>query len=142
MDKQRIINEVMQKHGIVLSKDDPILAFLAVHDVLIDDYTARIGASIKSVNESLEVVTMKHTNLSKELSEKLVGVATNELQKETKLLQSSLKSLMNDEQNRFIGSISELVEQTEANKRYTTYGLIACTALTATCLGAVLSVLL
>ncbi|EGU0150159.1 hypothetical protein JFQ72_004405 [Vibrio parahaemolyticus] len=131
IDKQVVIDEVMRKHGIVLSKDDPILAFLAVHDVLIDSYTNRINNSIITVNENLEAVTMKHTNLSKELSERMVGVATNELQKETKLLQSNLKNLMNDEQNRLISAISELVEKSESNKRLTMYGVMACAILTA-----------
>jgi len=56
LDRKSIINAVAQKHGIVLGEDDPILSFLAVHDVVLDEYRERFEHADKSRQIQLERV--------------------------------------------------------------------------------------
>jgi len=54
LDKEKIIQTVAQKHGILLGDDDPILAFLSVHDVLLDDYLDRFDRTDANHREQIE----------------------------------------------------------------------------------------
>jgi len=56
LDRKSIINAVAQKHSIVLGEDDPILSFLAVHDVVLDEYRERFEHADKSRQIQLERV--------------------------------------------------------------------------------------
>ena len=45
ISRDDVIALVAKEHGILISRDDPILSLLAVHQVILEHYEQRIGAS-------------------------------------------------------------------------------------------------
>lgn len=95
LSKDEIIALVAKEHNILISRDDPILSLLAVHQVLINQYAKSIGAEAESANQSLTQSLFdaqeKYQNQSKELANQVIGKAVNEFMAAEKRLASKLQ---------------------------------------------------
>ena len=47
ISRDDVIGLVAKEHGILISRDDPILSLLAVHQVILDYYEQHIGSSFE-----------------------------------------------------------------------------------------------
>ena len=94
IDRDQVIQEVASSHGIILAPDDPVLAFLAVHDVLLARYAAEVGSRL---GEELEQITESYQRQAKELAETIVGGAIDRIRQETVGFLDDLRELLESE---------------------------------------------
>ena len=94
IDRDQVIQEVASSHGIILAPDDPILAFLAVHDVVLGRYATEVGTRLA---EELEQITESYQIQARELAESIVGAAVNQIKQETVGFQEGLRALLEAE---------------------------------------------
>jgi molecular chaperone GrpE (heat shock protein) len=120
IDRDTVIQTVAKEHGILISKDDPILAFLAVHDVCIDAYAHKMSSAISTVNEKLESVTDQHHRDSRKLAEKIISNYVNSIRTENEELKSSIKRIISETQISHEAIIDKLMKRAEEsnNKAY------------------------
>jgi len=118
INRDAVIQAVVKQYGILLGKDDPILAFLAVHDVILNDYAEKMTGAVDQIQEKLELVTDRHYGQSKELAEKIVGEAVKQIRNEGKTIQEGLRGILDVERKKHHAAIQELMSQAEqARKR-------------------------
>ena len=118
LNQDEIIQVVAKDYGILLTKDDPVLAVLAVHDVVLRHYTAEVTSSMEHLREQLELVTDRYQGHTKALGEALVGNAVKQISTESRYLQAELKNLLEQEHQRYQAALGELTARSErANKR-------------------------
>lgn len=55
LDRDEIIQIIAKDFGILLTKDDPVLAVLAVHDVVLGYYTNEVNINIERLKKNLRV---------------------------------------------------------------------------------------
>ena len=94
IDRDQIIQEVASSHGIILGPDDPVLAFLAVHDVVLSRYATEVGTRLA---EELEQITESYQAQAKELAETIVGAAVRQIKEETVGFRDGLRELLESE---------------------------------------------
>jgi len=90
LDRKSIIDAVARKHGIILSDDDPILSFLCVHDVILDEYRERFEHADKSRQIQLE-------RMLDRVSSKTVRTLTAAVGKERERFLRELQSVLDVE---------------------------------------------
>ena len=109
------IKAILAKNEVIISKDDPVLSFLAVHQVLLDEYSKVIESSVETatqkltenlktiqieVSKNLENQTEHFSERSKKLANEIVGQAVNEFSlAEDKLTKQIREIKLTDKQN-------------------------------------------
>ena len=119
IDRDTVIQTVVKQHGILLGKDDPILSFLAVHDVVLSEYTKEMTGAVKQLHESLELVTDRYHSQCKELAETIVGKAVTQIRQEGKELATELRSILEIERQKHQSAIQILAHQAEESNQRT-----------------------
>jgi hypothetical protein len=117
LDRDAVIQAVVKQHGILLGKDDPILSFLAVHDVIIGEYSEKMTAAVEKLQEHLELVTDRHHSQSKELAETIVGKAVVQIRQEGKDIQEGLRSMLEAERQKHQSSMAMLAHEAEQSSK-------------------------
>jgi len=92
IDRQAIIQTVAEKHGVLLGDDDPILSFLAVHDVVLDEYRKQFERADAGRQVQLERLIDRFSDQAA----KAVGTAVG---KEREYFLQVLKTLLETERN-------------------------------------------
>lgn len=113
IDRDAVIQAVVKQHGILLGKDDPILAFLAVHDVILGEYTKEMTGAVNQLQEHLELVTDRYHGQSKQLAETIVGKAVTQIRQEGKDVQEGLRVLLDAERQKHQAAMQALTAQAE-----------------------------
>lgn len=94
LNRDKIIGIVAKEHNILISKDDPILALLSVHQVLLSEYAQKIGAEFESLNQQyaqlLEEAQNHYVEQSKNLANQVVGESIKEISNAEKKIVSNL----------------------------------------------------
>jgi len=132
IDRDAVIQAVVKQHGILLGKDDPILAFLAVHDVVLGEYSKEMTAAVEQLQEHLELVTDRHHNQSKELAETIVGKAVTQIRQEGKEIQEGLRSMLDAEREKHrqnMQALATLSEQHSQRAHVAMWVALGCSAL-------------
>lgn len=118
LNRDEIIQVIARDFGILLTKDDPVLAVLAVHDVVLRHYTAEVTSSLEQIKGHLESVTDRYQTHIKSSSEALVGKAVNQISEESQHFQAEIKALLEQERQRYQATLEELTARSEqANKQ-------------------------
>lgn len=95
LSREEVIGIVANEHNILISKDDPILALLAVHQVLMDEYANTITSEVEATNQSfiqaLSEAQETYSQQSKTLANQVVGNAIKEVTATEKRLVTSLE---------------------------------------------------
>lgn len=117
LNKDAVIQAVVKKHGILLSKDDPILSFLAVHDVVLDLYSEKMAVPVNAIQEQLEEITDKHYLQSKDLAEKIVGSAVTSIKNEGEALEENIRQLLNVHKNEYEQAMEKHKEMVVASQK-------------------------
>lgn len=68
ISKKDVLGIVVEKHGIIIADDDPILSVLAVSDAIYDIYTKRLS-------EQMEILLVKNTKLFSQRASSLQSAA-------------------------------------------------------------------
>ena len=117
LDKDAVIQAVVKQHGILLTKDDPILSFLAVHDVILAEYSKEMIAAVEQLQEHLELVTSRYHAQSKDLAETIVGKAVTQIRHEGQDIQEGLRSMLTEEQQKHQAAMAALARQAEQSSK-------------------------
>lgn len=96
LSREDVIGIVAKEHGILISKDDPILTLLAVHQVLMNEYANTIGSEVEAANQSfiqaLSDAQKAYSEQSKALANQVVGNAVKDVTAAEKRLVTSLNN--------------------------------------------------
>ena len=117
IDRDAVIQAVVKQHGILLGKDDPILAFLAVHDVILDEYSVKMTAATEQLQEHLELITDRYHHQSKELAETIVGRTVIQIRQEGQVIQNELRTMLEDERQKYQITIQALTNYAEQSSK-------------------------
>lgn len=96
LKREDIIALVAREHGILISRDDPILALLAVHQVLVDHYARQLGQSFEGMSqqlcEQLGDIQNRYGEQSRQLANEVVGGAVESIGEAEKRLVAALQN--------------------------------------------------
>lgn len=94
MKREDIIALVAKEHGILISRDDPILALLAVHQVLVNYYVNQLGENFENMaqqlSQQLDEVQSRYSDQSRKLANEVVGDAIRSIAAAEQKLTASL----------------------------------------------------
>lgn len=95
LSRDEVIGLLAKEHGILISRDDPILTFLSVHQVLMEEYARTIGSEAETANQSftqsLAEAQNHYQEQSKTLANQVIGTAVNEFVAAEKRLAEKLQ---------------------------------------------------
>lgn len=96
LKREDIIALVAREHGILISRDDPILALLAVHQVLVDHYARQLGQSFEGMSQQLSEqlgdIQNRYGEQSRQLANEVVGGAVESIAEAEKRLVAALQN--------------------------------------------------
>ena len=81
LDRDLLIRKVAEKHKIIIDENDPVLATLALHDVILSQYAALIDAAILRLEKAVLETTVANTALLRQQTEQTLGQAIFGLKK-------------------------------------------------------------
>ena len=90
ISRDDVIALVAKEHGILISRDDPILSLLAVHQVILEHYEQRIGASFESDTQQ------EFVRNAKVLANEVVGDAIKRITAAEQRITQTIKQYQHD----------------------------------------------
>lgn len=101
LDRERLIQEVAARWGLVISKDDPIIGAVALNDVVLDLHMGRLSAALEEQSARLGVQNEKQINASKQIAKTIIGealaLATTEIKKQAEQAQQQTDHAVGDQ---------------------------------------------
>jgi hypothetical protein len=82
LDREAIIAEVARRHGILLGPDDPILATVAIHEVVLGAYIRQVEASVTRAIEEFEGATQRAIEGSRTVARAILGQTLQQVRDE------------------------------------------------------------
>lgn len=106
-----LIREVAARYGIVITVDDPIIAAVALNDVILDQHTARLEAAHKVLTDHIAEISDSQIQRSRQIAQTIVGealkVATRDIEEQAKAAAESaaagLETRINEMSKELIG---------------------------------------
>lgn len=96
LSKDEIIAIIAKEQQVLISRDDPILSFLVVHQIILDEYAKSIGSDFEGNTqqfiEALQETQNEFSKQSKELANDLVGKSVSKISEAEQNLAKLLKS--------------------------------------------------
>jgi hypothetical protein len=74
-DIEQLIGEVAQKHGLLLSRDDPVLVSVTLNELLLADTLGQLRASLDTAKLEIGELSAKQTEAAKTIAEQLITAA-------------------------------------------------------------------
>lgn len=129
------IQEIAARHGVVLSKDDPILILQTMNDRLIDEARQAQSAMLTQFREEMENISSQWKVDAKEKAEKVLNaVLASSKEAMNKILREATNEFVHVIKNVISDSLTEaknLTQQTRKANRFTL--LTSVTILTVSC---------
>lgn len=101
LDRERLIQEVAARWGLVISKDDPIIGAVALNDVVLDLHMGRLSAALEDQTTRLDSLNQQQINASKQIAKKIIGealaLATTEIKQQAKQTQQQTDQVVGDQ---------------------------------------------
>ena len=82
LDREAIITEVARRHGILLGPEDPILATVAIHEVVLGAYIRQVEAGITRATEEFEGATQRAIEGSRAVARAILGQPLQQMRDE------------------------------------------------------------
>jgi hypothetical protein len=79
LDRQAIIAEVARRHGILLGPEDPILATVAIQEVVLGEYIRQVEEGITRATEEFEGSTQRAIEGSRAVAREILGQTLKEV---------------------------------------------------------------
>ncbi len=83
LNRDNIIATLAKEHQILLSKDDPIVSFLLVHQIVLDSYSQSFSEDFESNMQQLVTALNEaqnnYTTKSKELANEIIGTSITKI---------------------------------------------------------------
>lgn len=100
ISRDDIIGLVAKEHGILISRDDPILSLLAVHQVILEHYEQHIGASFENASQQfaqqLSGTQQEFIQSTKAIAHEVVGNSIKEITAAEKRMTQTIKQYQHD----------------------------------------------
>jgi hypothetical protein len=74
-DIERLIGEVAQKHGLLLSRDDPVLVSVTLNEQILSHAVGQLRASLDEAKQEIGELSAKQTEAAKTIAEQLITAA-------------------------------------------------------------------
>jgi F0F1-type ATP synthase membrane subunit b/b' len=117
LDREAIIAEVARRHGILLGPEDPILATVAIHEVVFSAYIRQVEEAVARVTEEFEGATHRALEGSRTIARDILGQAIRQGREEVqKAVQPMVEELLR-ELHAALERQQALVERAEGIKR-------------------------
>ncbi|AKH22390.1 hypothetical protein [Sedimenticola thiotaurini] len=101
LDRERLIQEVAARWGLVISKDDPIIGAVALNDVVLDLHMGRLSSALEDQSTRLDSLNQQQINASKQIAKKIIGealaLATTEIRQQAKQTQQQTDQAVGDQ---------------------------------------------
>ena len=101
LNRERLIQEVAARWGLVISKDDPIIGAVAINDVVLDLHMGRLSAALEDQTTRLDSLNQQQINASKQIAKKIIGealaLATTEIRQQAKQVQQQTDQAVGDQ---------------------------------------------
>lgn len=128
------IQDIAVKHGVVLSKDDPILILQTMNDRLIEDTRKAQAAMLAQFREEMESISSQWKNDAKEKAEKILNAAlAGSKEAMSKLLQESTSESVHTMKKIISDLLTEARELTEQTRRFGWFALLSSAAILTGC---------
>jgi len=79
LDREAIIAEVARRHGILLGPEDPILATVAIQEVVLGEYIRQVEEGITRATEEFEGSTQRAIEGSRAVAREILGQTLKEV---------------------------------------------------------------
>lgn len=122
------IQEIAIKHGVVLSKDDPILILQTMNNRLIEDTRKAQAAMLAQFREEMEGISSQWKDDAKEKAEKVLNSAlVSSKEAMSRLMQESIKETVLAMKKTISDSLAETHQLTERIQRFNWTVLVGST---------------
>jgi hypothetical protein len=117
LDREVIIAEVARRHGILLSPEDPILATVVIHEVVLGEYIRQVEAGMTRATEEFEGATHRAIEGSKTVAREIVGQTLKQVRDELAKAAGPMTEEVVGEMRGLLERQREWVERAEGIKR-------------------------
>lgn len=77
LDLDDIIATAASRHGIIVRRDDPIVATVALHDIIMEQHHARIVASVETIAARLEQTSEAQARRARAVATEVISEAVS-----------------------------------------------------------------
>jgi hypothetical protein len=117
LDREAIIAEVARRHGILLGPEDPILATVAIHEVVLGAYIRQVEAGITRATEEFEGATQRAIEGSQTVARAILGQTLQQVRDELAKAARPLVEEVAGELRGLLGRQQALVARAEGIQR-------------------------
>ena len=72
---ERLIGEIAQKHGLLLSRDDPVLVSVTLNEQILDRALGQLRGSLQGAKLEIGELSSRQTEAAKTIAEQLITAA-------------------------------------------------------------------
>ena len=120
------IQEIAVRHGVVLSKDDPILILQTMNDRLIEESRQAQAAMLTQFREEMESISSQWRDDAKEKAEKIINAAlAGSKEAMAKLLLESTNASVQSVDRMISVSLAEARELSQQTKKFGWFMLVS-----------------
>lgn len=120
------IQEIAVRHGVVLSKDDPILILQTMNDRLIEESRQAQAAILTQFREEMESISSQWRDDAKEKAEKIINAAlAGSKEAMAKLLLESTNASVQSVDRMISVSLAEARELSQQTKKFGWFMLVS-----------------
>jgi len=124
------IQEIAIKHGVVLSKDDPILILQTMNDRLIEETRQAQAAMLAEFKEEMEAISSQWKDDAREKAEKVLNSAlASSKEVMSKLFQESTNEFTKVVKEMIRDTLDEAHDLTHQARRTSRFAVISSTAI-------------
>ncbi|MGX8726463.1 conjugal transfer protein TraM [Legionella pneumophila] len=124
------IQEIAIKHGVVLSKDDPILILQTMNDRLIKEYRQAQAAMLAQFREEIESISSQWRDDAKDKAEKVLNAAlAGGTEVMARLLRESTNDLIQVMTKAVSDSLAQAHDLTQKTRKFSWLILFSSTAI-------------
>ncbi|EHL31873.1 conjugal transfer protein TraM [Legionella drancourtii] len=114
-----VMQEIAVKHGVVLSKDDPILILQTMNDRLIEETQQAQAAMLAQFREEMESISSQWKDDAKEKAEKILNMAlASSKEAMTHLLQEATNESVSVIKKVISNSVADVHDMAKQTKNY------------------------
>lgn len=126
----KTIQEIAVRHGVILSKDDPILILHTMNESLLAETRQTQALMLTQFREEMERISSQWKDDAKEKAEKILNVALTESKEAmARLLQESTNESVQAMKKLILAALSETHDLTLQTRRFSRFTLLLSTAM-------------
>ena len=126
------IREIAVKHGVVLSKDDPILILQTMNDRLIEEARQAQAAMLTQFREEMESISSQWRDDAKEKAEKIINAAlAGSKEAMARLLLESTNTSVQAMERMISDSLTKARDLSQQTKKFAWFMLVSSVVLLA-----------